>query len=78
MPRLMFKLRRLTVAMRHDSDYRKVVTIPGDVCVTLLACDIAGNGAVQIQYLEERLEIAAVDLRTIGRLVESSAALHSA
>jgi hypothetical protein len=67
-PQLIFKLQSSSVAMRSESAERKVITIPADASVTLVAGDIHGKGTVKIRYRDQPLEMLAIDLRTRGVL----------
>jgi hypothetical protein len=69
MPQLTFKLNSPTLAIREKNDQRTLVTLPGDVLVTLLAGDIDAKGFVQILYDNNALIMFAEDLRTRGLLV---------
>ncbi len=70
MPQLNFKLHSSSVAMRSEN--RKVITIPADACVTLVAGDITGKGVVKIRYQNRPAQMLAVDLRTRGVLHPST------
>ena len=71
MPQLIFKLHSSSVAIRPESADRKVVTIPADASVTLVAGDIHGKGTVKIRYRDQPLEMLAIDLRTRGNLEQA-------
>ena len=71
MPQLNFKLHSSSVAMRSENDHRKVITIPADASVTLVAGDINGKGVVKIRYRDQPLEMLAIDLRMRGILEQS-------
>ena len=68
MPQLVFNLHKSCVALEHAGDYRKVVTIPKNASVTLLAGDIHGKGVVRVLYEDQHLQMLALDLRTLGDL----------
>jgi hypothetical protein len=68
MPQLIFKLQSSSVAMRSGNADRKVITIPADASVTLVAGDIHGKGVVKVRYKDQPLEMLAIDLRTRGVL----------
>lgn len=71
MPQLNFKLQSSSVAMQSENDHRKVITIPADASVTLVAGDIHGKGTVKVRYRDQPLDMLAVDLRTRGVLEQS-------
>ena len=68
MPRLNIKLHSPSVAMRSEKDHRKVITIPANACLTLVAGDISRTGVVEVLYMDQPLKMLAVDLRTHGVL----------
>jgi hypothetical protein len=71
MPQLTIKLHKSSVAMRSETDQRKVITIPADASVTLVAGDINGKGVVKVRYRDQPLEMLAIDLRTRGNLEQT-------
>ena len=71
MPQLNFKLQSSSVAMKSENDHRRVITIPADAFVTLVAGDIHGKGTVKVRYRDQPLDMLAVDLRTRGVLERS-------
>ena len=68
MPQLNFKLHSSSVAMRSENAHRKVITIPANASVTLVAGDITGKGVVTICYQDQPAEMLAIDLRMRGNL----------
>ena len=64
MPLLNIKLHSPSVAMRSERDHRKVITIPANACLTLVAGDISRTGVVEVLYMDQSLKMLAVDLRT--------------
>ena len=64
MPLLNIKLHSPSVAMRSAKDHRKVITIPANACLTLMAGDISRTGVVEVLYMDQSLKMLAVDLRT--------------
>jgi len=57
--------------MQSENDHRRVITIPADASVTLVAGDIHGKGTVKVRYRDQPLDMLAVDLRTRGVLEQS-------
>jgi hypothetical protein len=72
MPQLSFRLHSPSVAMRSEDRHREIVTIPARASVMLVSGDITGKGTVTVRYLNEPLEMLAVDLRTLGRLEQQT------
>jgi hypothetical protein len=54
--------------MPSENGHRKIITIPADASVTLVAGDINGKGVVKVRYQDQPLEMLAIDLRTRGNL----------
>jgi len=69
-----FKLNTPTSAILEENDAPRVVTIPANAVVTLVAGDTKGNGFVKVRYRDQVLSVFAVDLRNRGeRLSEQTA-----
>jgi len=66
--KIVFKLHRSCVAIRCEKDHRQVVTIPAGDSVILVSGDIARTGVVEVLYMDQPLQMLAVDLRTRGVL----------
>jgi MEDS: MEthanogen/methylotroph, DcmR Sensory domain len=63
-----FKLHGSCVAIRREKDHRQVITLPAGASVTLVSGDIARSGVVQVLYMDQPVQMLAVDLRTQGVL----------
>ena len=66
-----FRLHDSCVAIRHEKDHRQVITMPAGASVTLVSGDIARSGVVQVLYMEQPVQMLAVDLRTRGVLEQA-------
>jgi len=61
-----FKLNTPTSAILEENDAPRVVTIPANAIVTLVAGDTEGAGFVKVRYRDQVLSVFAVDLRSRG------------
>ena len=66
MPERAFKLNTPTSAILEENDAPRVVTIPANAVVILVAGDTEGNGFVKVRYRDQVLSVFAVDLRNRG------------
>ena len=66
-----FKLHRSCVAIRREKNHRQVITIPAGASVTLVSGDISKAGVVGVIYMDQPLQMLAVDLRTQGNLEQA-------
>lgn len=69
MAECVFKLRTPTVAVLSENEQRRVVTIPAQALITIVAGDLACNGLLKIRYRNQDLEMFALDLRTRAEIV---------
>ena len=70
-PQPVFKLHSSCVAIRREKDHRQVITIPAGASVTLVAGDVTRTGVVEVLYMDQPLQMLAVDLRTRGHLEQA-------
>ena len=66
-----FKLQNSCVAIRHEKDHRQMISIPAGALLTLVSGDLAKSGVVQVLYMDQTLQMLAVDLRTRSILERS-------
>ena len=63
MPERIVKLSTPTMAIQSDGGHMRIITVPADAVVSIVEGDIASNGFVKIQYMEQTLAMYAKDLR---------------
>lgn len=63
MPEGVVKLNTPTLAIQSQNEHPRIITIPANAVVAIVAGDINGAGFVEIRYMDQTLAMYAKDLR---------------
>ncbi len=63
MPERVVKLNTPAMAVQSDNGHMRIVTLPANAEVVIMAGDIYGSGFVKIRYMDQTLAMYAKDLR---------------
>jgi hypothetical protein len=58
------KLNTPTMAVQSDNGHMRIITVPANAVVVIVAGDIHGSGFVKIRYMDQTLAMYAKDLRS--------------
>ena len=64
MPGRVFKLNTPTLAIQSPNENPRIITIPANAVVAIVAGDINGSGFVKVRYKDQTLAMYAKDLRS--------------
>ena len=64
MPERVVKLNTPTLAIQSENEHPRIITIPANAVVAIVAGDINGSGFVKLRYMDQTLAMYAKDLRS--------------
>ena len=70
----LYKLRSVTMALVTEGSERRVIVLPANAVVQIIAGDLGGNGLLKVRHREQELEIFALDLRERGETASEQSA----